>query len=209
MMYPQSSINIASKINGKINSHLVLEKSVTDNSRWIVITGHSATDLILNTLGDKDKKKIMTSVFDNPFIIQEILRSCKIPQTSGYRKINSLIRDGLLIKQGHVTIDGKKVDKYKSLFKEFVIDIEKNSVFIKAKVSCGPWKIFLRFGYSVSNSVSNSAIISGLFYRCCKLCNYFASNSVWHDFILWLYCLKIFMETIKNEQIDCMVKRPK
>jgi len=106
--------------------------------RWIVITGHFATELILNTLGDKDKKKIMTSVFDNPFIIQEILRSCKIPQTSGYRKINSLIRDGLLIKQGHVTIDGKKVDKYKSLFKEFVIDIEKNSVFIKAKVSSGP-----------------------------------------------------------------------
>jgi len=138
MMYPQSSINIARKINGKINSHLVLEKSVTDNSRWIVITGHSATDLILNTLGDKDKKKIMTSVFDNPFIIQEILRSCQIPQTSGYRKINSLIQDGLLIKQGHVTIDGKKVDKYKSLFKEFVIGIEKNSVFIKAKVSCGP-----------------------------------------------------------------------
>ena len=137
-MYQPSSINIANKINGKINSHLVLEKSVTDNSRWIVITGHSATDLILNTLGDKDKKKIMTSVFDNPFIIQEILRSCKIPQTSGYRKINSLIRDGLLIKQGHVTIDGKKVDKYKSLFKEFVIGIEKNSVFIKAKVSSGP-----------------------------------------------------------------------
>src|SRR5712692_8178186 len=101
MMYPQSSINIANKINSKINSHLVLEKSDTDNSRWIIITEHSATQLILNTLGDKDKKKIMTRVFDKPFIIQEILRSCKIPQTSGYRKINSLIRNGLLIKQGH------------------------------------------------------------------------------------------------------------
>lgn len=136
MMYPQSSTSNINEIENKQNSNLVFEKSDTNNFRWIVITEHSLTKLILDTIGDKDKKNIMTAVFDNPFIIQDILNSCNIPQTSGYRKINSLIKNGLLVKQGHTTThDGKKVDKYKSLFKGFIINVEKNGVLIKARIS--------------------------------------------------------------------------
>ena len=139
MMYPQSSRNIANEIKDESNSNFVFEKSDINNSRWIVITEHSATKLILDTLGDKAKKNIMTTAFDNPFIIRDILRSCKIPQTSGYRKINSLIRSGLLVKQGYTTMrDGKEVDKYKSVFSGLMINIEKNSVLIKARISQDP-----------------------------------------------------------------------
>ena len=136
MMYPQSSRNIVNEIKDKSNSHFVFEKNDINNSRWIVITENSAIKLILDTFGDKDKKNIMTTVFDNPFIIHDILKSCNIPQTSGYRKINLLIRNGLLVKQGYVTThDGKTVDKYKSVFSGLMINIEKNSVLIKARIS--------------------------------------------------------------------------
>ena len=45
---------------------------------------------------------------DKPRIVAGILKNCKIPQTSGYRKINSLIDVGLLVPNGHsITPDGK------------------------------------------------------------------------------------------------------
>ena len=136
MMYSHSSRNITNEIKDESNSNFIFEKSDINNSRWIVITEHSATKLILDTFGDKDKKNIMSTVFDNPFIIHDILKVCNIPQTSGYRKINSLIRSGLLVKQGHTTMrDGKEVDKYKSAFSGLIIHIEKNSVLIKARIS--------------------------------------------------------------------------
>ena len=83
----------------------------------------------------EDKKKILTAVLDEPHIISEILDICSIPQTSGYRKINSLINDGLLTTKGFITTsDGKRVNKYISVFDNVRINIIKNKVIVKVKL---------------------------------------------------------------------------
>src|SRR5262249_42495988 len=99
---------------------------------WVAIEDPSLAKLILESFGDEDKKNILNSVLDEARIISEILEIAKVPQTSGYRKVNSLIDNGLLIVQGQMTThDGKRVNKYKSIFENVTITIVKNKVVVK------------------------------------------------------------------------------
>jgi len=111
---------------------VTLEAAELQNPNWVAIEDSSLAKLILESFGDEDKKNILNVVLDEPRIISEILEVAQIPQTSGYRKINSLIDNGLLIVQGHeITHDGKRVNKYKSIFENLTINIEKNKVIVK------------------------------------------------------------------------------
>ena len=111
---------------------LTLEESKSQNPNWVAIEDPSLAKIILESFGDEDKKNILNSVLEEPSIISEILENAKLPQTSGYRKVNALIDDGLLTIQGHVTThDGKKVNQYKSIFENVIISIEKNKVVVK------------------------------------------------------------------------------
>ncbi|MBI3639795.1 MAG: transcriptional regulator [Thaumarchaeota archaeon] len=111
---------------------VTLEETKVQDPNWVAIEDSSLAKLILESFGDEDKKNILNTVLDESRIISEILEVANIPQTSGYRKINSLIDNGLLTVQGHViTHDGKKVNKYKSIFENVTINIEKNKVVVK------------------------------------------------------------------------------
>jgi len=108
------------------------QESKTQNMNWVIIEDSNLVKLILEAFGDEDKKNIMNAVLDESMIISEILEIAKIPQTSGYRKVNSLIDDGLLIVHDHTTThDGKIVNKYKSTFENVTINIEKNKIVVK------------------------------------------------------------------------------
>ena len=105
------------------------------STKWITITDPNLTSIILEAFGDEDKKNIISSVNEEPKIVYEILKESKIPQTSGYRKINSLIENGILIIDGHIeTKEGKKVNKYRTAFKNIRITIIKNEVSVDIQV---------------------------------------------------------------------------
>ena len=115
---------------------VTLEESKAQSPNWIAIEDPSLAKLILESFGDEDKKSILNVVLDESRIISEILEIAKIPQTSGYRKINALIDDGLLIVHGNITThDGKKVNKYKSIFENVTINIEKNKIVVKVLIA--------------------------------------------------------------------------
>jgi len=115
-----------------------IEKTKDKNYEWITIEDQYLSKTILESFGDEDKKAIMNAVLDEPRIVLDILDICKIPQTSGYRKINSLIKNGLLVPAGFTTSrDAKRVTKYTSLFENVKINIEKNKVVIKAQLGKG------------------------------------------------------------------------
>jgi len=123
-----------------------LEKVKNSKTEWITIQDQDLAKIFLESFGDPDKKVILNSVLDKPHIVSDILKNCKIPQTSGYRKINSLIKDGLLVPNGyHITNDGKKVIKYETLFRNINIEIEKNSVKVKVQMK--------------KNAIENSSIL--------------------------------------------------
>lgn len=113
-----------------------MERLVYGNTKSAIIKDKSIISLILRSYADEDKKKILNVTATKPRIILDIINLCKLPQTSSYRKINSLIKNGLLIPDGQIQRKfGKKVTKYVSLFENLEINIIKNEINVKAKFS--------------------------------------------------------------------------
>ena len=118
----------------------------THNERtWIVIQDQTYTVTILRAFGDDDKKKILMALANNPKTINEVLTKYNIPKTSGYRKINSLINDGLIDTCGFSHIeDHRKIPIYASIFSDLKIDFIKNKVTVKIHPNKGLEKQILK-----------------------------------------------------------------
>lgn len=107
----------------------VCEIKELDDENWVLIENPMLTKIILESYGDDDKKKILGAVTGEPLIISQIIERCKIAQTSGYRKVNALIAEGMLVPSGHImTSDGKRISKYRSIFDNIKIEIIKNKI---------------------------------------------------------------------------------
>jgi hypothetical protein len=112
-----------------------LVQEIKSTSKWITIKDKSLILLVLQSYADPDKKKILDAA-GRPKIILDIVDASKLPQTSTYRKINLLIRNGLLIPDGQISMKyGKNVTKYVALFRNLEIKIVKNDVLIRAKIN--------------------------------------------------------------------------
>ena len=108
-------------------------KQVKSHNTWVTLENSRLVEIILKSMGDQDKKNIITAVIPEPRIIPDIIKIAKIAQTSGYRKVNALIDDGLLIPQGYVTTsDGKKITQYGAIFDDLKIILKKNKVVVQA-----------------------------------------------------------------------------
>ena len=109
-----------------------LDNAKQAEKRWITLEDSNLIEIILKSVGDEDKKNIINAVIDEPLTISEILDVSRIPRTSGYRKINALISDGILVPQGYdTTHDGKRVTTYTAIFDNISILIEKNKIVVK------------------------------------------------------------------------------
>jgi len=87
------------------------------------ILNPSINQSILNAFSDDEMSKILNASIGEPWTISEILERLDIPKTSGYRKINLLIDEGLLVNTGHEYTENRRtVYKYKSLFDNVNID---------------------------------------------------------------------------------------
>jgi hypothetical protein len=112
-----------------------IEKSKRSSSNWVTLKDQELSKTFLESFADPDKKVIIGSVMDESLIISDIIEKCQIPQTSGYRKINSLINNGLLVSSGYeLAQDGKKVKKYETIFDNVIMDIVKNIVTVKIQL---------------------------------------------------------------------------
>jgi len=112
-----------------------IESTHSSDSNWIQIKDQDLSKVFLESFADEDKKAIIGAVMDTPLIIAKILEICEIPQTSGYRKINSMIEHGLLVSNGfEISNDGKKIKKYETIFENVKMDIIKNVVTVKIQL---------------------------------------------------------------------------
>ena len=104
--------------------------------QWVTLEDPSLIEIILKSVGDEDKKNIINEVIDEPHTVSEILDIGMIPSTSGYRKINALISDGILIPQGYDTSnDGRRITTYAAIFDNISILIEKNKIIVKIRTA--------------------------------------------------------------------------
>ena len=126
----------ADRLEQKFLKNIVsIEKSKQSYSNWVQIKDQELSKILLESFADSDKRLIIGSVMDESLIISDITKKCQIPQTSGYRKINFLINNGLLVSSGfEFTQDGKKVKKYETIIDNVIMEIVKNSVSVKIKL---------------------------------------------------------------------------
>ena len=110
-------------------------KSKKSKDGWYTLRDDKSVSTILQAFGDPEKKMVLETVSDTPKIIAEIIEECDLPQTSGYRKINSLIDDGLLYKSGHITRENKKINQYKSAFSNFRINLENKKMSVDIQLT--------------------------------------------------------------------------
>lgn len=102
---------------------------------WIIVEDHDLIRLILESYGDREKRLILDTALKTPGPILDILESCKIPKSSGYRIISELMENGLLMEEGYnATSEGKKVSVYTALFENIKIEIERNGIAIRVQV---------------------------------------------------------------------------
>jgi len=100
-------------------------QSSKKGSSLISIEDHDLSKEILATYGNTEKRLILNFAFTTPAPILDILEKCGIPKSTGYRVISEMLDDGFLMESGFsITSDGKKINKYTSLFSEVKIDIK-------------------------------------------------------------------------------------
>lgn len=114
----------ASGLEKKFLDGVCCMKSKQDKAeKRFTISDPEISQSILKAFSDDEMSKILNASIGEPWTITEILEKLEIPITSGYRKINSLIEGGLLIKSGFdLTSNNRVVEKYKSLFDNVNID---------------------------------------------------------------------------------------
>ena len=122
--------------NQFLQSVISLQEGTTQDPEWVSIENRNLATGILSAIGDEEKKNILNAALGEGKVILDLLNICKIPQTSGYRKANLLIENGLLVLDGTITLpDGKHVNKYKSLFNNIEVNFEKNKMIVKISVA--------------------------------------------------------------------------
>ncbi len=114
----------AKELEKKFLGNICSIKSKKDKvEKRFTILDPSINQSILKAFSDDEMSKILNASIGEPWTISEILEKLNIPKTSGYRKINELIEQGLLIRAGgDFTENRRSVGKYKSLFDNVNID---------------------------------------------------------------------------------------
>ena len=116
-----------------INLHNNVVKGKAEDQ---IVSDPKAVKRIMKYIGDPDMMLILNDVMEKPKLIADILGSCKLPTTSGYRKINKLSDAGLLIISGYeIGTDGRQIVKYTTSFDSIGVFIQgkKSNIRIKRK----------------------------------------------------------------------------
>lgn len=94
--------------------------------RLFIIKDKELVTLILQTYGNKDKITILQTIANSQMSISEILQNTNIPKSSGYKIINSLIKDGFLslTNKKIQNTDGNKVSTYRQTISSLRIKIK-------------------------------------------------------------------------------------
>ena len=128
-----SNVNVKKFERECINKIIKIKKN---NDKYILtIINSNLSDLVLELFGDIETKKIISSLLEKEFTIPQILKESKVPKTSGYRKIENLIINGIIIESGKILSESKKIFKLQCIFQEINLDMKKEKVVVKGIVS--------------------------------------------------------------------------
>jgi hypothetical protein len=111
-------------MRNKVLDSIEHEQQISDE--WIRIEDDITIDAILRTYGNTLNRKILRSCSLLPMAIMEILKTSGIPQTTGYRRIISLINNRFLVSYDKVQRKrSKRTTRYVSSIKRLKIEMSR------------------------------------------------------------------------------------
>jgi len=113
----------------------ILKVKKRDDKYNVTIINSDMVDLILDLFSESETRKIISSLLENEYTIPQILKESKVPKTSGYRKIENLILNGIIIESGKVLSESKKIFKLQCVFQEIKLNIKKEKITVIGTVS--------------------------------------------------------------------------
>jgi len=106
-----------------------------DDKYYVTIVNTNLSDLILELFSESETRKIISYLLENEYTIPQILKESNVPKTSGYRKIENLIINGLIIESGKILSESKKISKLQCVFQEIKLDIKKEKITVTGILS--------------------------------------------------------------------------
>jgi predicted transcriptional regulator len=134
------------------NSIFDIRKDKYERPKSFLIKDKNFINLILSTYSSEEKRTILSVVSEYALSVSDILKKINLPQSTGYRIISSLIKDGLLVEtdKNKNNMEGRKVSLYKPTISSLDIQIRKSLV-----------EIEIPFTYEL---IKNSHIITGVMF---------------------------------------------
>ena len=112
----------------------IIKIKKNDEKYIITILDQDLKNLILEIFGEIETRKIILCLLENEYTIPQILKESKVPKTSGYRKIENLILNGLIVESRKVLSESKKVSKMQCIFQEISLDIKKGKFLVNGTI---------------------------------------------------------------------------
>jgi hypothetical protein len=118
---------------------LVVESTATHNTHSthkIEVYDKSLVSNIINVYLDKENRTVL-SCLKKPMTIQEIVKSCKTPISSTYRRISFLLEKGYLRVAGYKKELGKKSKstKFEKTIRNITIQMEEDAVSVTLNIN--------------------------------------------------------------------------
>jgi len=113
----------------------VIKVKKKDDKYLVTIINSELSDLILELFGEVETRKLISSLLEKEYTIPQILKESKVPKTSGYRKIENLILNGLIIESGKVLSESKKISKLQCIFHEIKLEVKKEEIIVTGIVT--------------------------------------------------------------------------
>ncbi len=100
----------------------------------MIINDENFKRSILSGLADKEMVKILDAAMYRPKSINDIIRESGIPHTTAYRKIKSMLQEGLLVVEKiQISEDGKKFSLVRSALRSLNVKYQFNNIIIEAE----------------------------------------------------------------------------
>jgi len=127
------NLNIKKFENECLNEVIKIQRKGAKYS--VRIIDQNLLDSLLVLCGDNETRQMLNCLFENELTIPQILSEAQIPKTSGYRKIENLIINGLIVESGKVLSESKRISKYKCVFDEIKIEMKKNDIVFQGVIN--------------------------------------------------------------------------
>jgi len=89
---------------------------------------------ILAGYGDVDLRQLL-QLWTHPLLCVDAIAKSTLPQTSAYRKINTMIKEGLLLQDGIKIVEGRKIPMYRPTFSKIHVGFSQKGTALLVEVA--------------------------------------------------------------------------